>query len=88
MPSRRAARADVIQRSDHVGRVWLWAHDPANADNPITESIRALLRECQRLADIGPEYERLRVEVLTLQAHNAAWQKRFAEQVDAEGEGQ
>lgn len=82
-----APSQEQIVRTDAVSQLWRWVRDPANAEHPLKLSVEALLRECQRAADLTPRFEELRIEVLTLRSHNAQYRKRFEEQVNAEGEG-
>jgi hypothetical protein len=76
-PDESGRSVDRINLSAHVGVCWKWAHDPANATDSLAASVRLLLAEMCRLADLQRVVAEQKVELDTLRSHNAAYRRRF-----------
>lgn len=68
---------DEVRRSEHIGVVWKWANDPANETDSLAVSVRFLIEEMNRLADLQKVVAEQKTELDTLRSHNAAYRKRF-----------
>ncbi len=73
---RHTLPAEKIERSGRIGQLRKWADDPANEGHPVAESVRALLLECERLANNTAAFEDMRTEIATLRSHNQQYQAR------------
>lgn len=71
----------VLSAADRQ-EVFRWAHAPARATDPAAALVRGLLAdfealmvEAARLADFGPRYEQMRMDLEILRSHCAAYRR-------------
>lgn len=69
---------DELRHAEHLGRCWQWAYSPVRKDSLVAQSVRVLIEEMKRLADVLPRVAELEEELDTLRAHNAAYAKKLA----------
>ena len=76
--NRPKSSADTRNRTAHVGSLWNWAYAAEQADNPLAESVRVLLEECKRLADLVPTVERLKADAANMVAAVESYERENA----------